>query len=448
LDACKEGSELSGKQLIRAGRIEYICEDSPLKVNPPKMCQIIGGVLLTLGIKRAVPLIHGSQGCANFVKHLMCRHFKEPIEIATTGVNEKFAAMGGERNLVDAVENIRKRINPDIIVVNTTCLIETIGEPLHVVEEMRDVVAARTASYSGSHLDGYDTTLLEVLRKLTRKAREEDRGDEEREFVNIIPGFVNPGDVSELKKLLDFVELNLLTDLEAIDAPLFESYFDRGTKVEDIANASSAVATVHFGEGERSASFLESRGVEEIKMSFPVGIENTDRLVSKVSGLMGIEIPDSVYEMRNYALDGIIDVSHVLRGKRVAIFGDPNKVVSLAEFCFELGMKVTAVMTGVKSRGFAEEMERVAVKNKAKIAVFENSDLHTLHKFVKENPVSVIIGDYRGRYIAKAEKIPLLRVGFPVCDRFGYHRLPMVGYGGALRMAEEMGNLITGGYWG
>ncbi len=453
-----------GVCMIEAGRIDYTCNSSPLKVNPPKMCQIIGGVLLTLGIRRAVPLIHGSQGCANFVKHLMCRHFKEPIEIATTGVNEKFAAMGGERNLIEAVENIRERINPSLIVVNTTCLIETIGEPLHAVEGMGDVVAVRTASYSGSHLDGYDRTLLEVLKKLCSFSPDSanssgsgtgsntDSGTHtpsEEERINLIPGFVNPGDVRELKKLLSFAELNFLTDLEAIDSPLFETYFDRGTDVGDIASAvNSGVATIHFGEGVRSAEFLESRGVESIRMPFPAGIENTDRLVSKVASLAGVEVPDRVVDYRNYAMDGIIDVTPVLRGKRVAIFGDPFKVASLAEFCFELGMKVTAVMTGVKSREFAGEMERVAARNRARIAVFENSDLYTLHRFVKENPVNVILGDFRGKYIAKAEKIPLVRVSFPVCDRFGYHRQPVVGYTGALRVAEEMGNLMAGGCWG
>ncbi len=421
---------------LRAGRIDYHCDNSPLKVNPPKMCQIAGGVLLTLGIKRAVPLIHGSQGCANFVKHLMCRHFKEPIEIATTAVNEKFAAAGGEKNLIEAIENLRERVNPDLIVVNTTCLIETIGEPLHTVEKLRDVVAARTASYSGSHIDGYDVTLLEVLKKLTEAGERDSK-------INLIPGFVNPGDVAELKRLLEFVELRLLSDLEAIDAPLFETYFDRGIEVEEISKAANSALTIHFGEGRRSASFLESMGVKAVEFPFPAGIENTDKLISRVAEIAEAEVPDRILEYRNRALDGVIDAIPALRGKRVAIFGEPCKVASIAEFCFELGMKVTAVMTALKDRTFAGRMEEIALKNKARIAVFENSDLHALHKFLKENPVDLLVGDYRGRYIARAEKIPLLRVNFPVCDRFGYHRLPVAGYGGAIRMAEEMANLLS-----
>ncbi len=97
---------------------------------------------------------------------------------------------------------------------------------------------------------------------------------------------------------------------------------------------------------------------------------------------------------------------------------------------------------------FVEEMKYIAEKNKVKIAVFENSDLYTLHKFLKDNPVDVLIGDYRGRYIAEKEKIPLLRVGFPICDRFGYHRKPMIGYSGVLRMAEEIANLLAGKHFG
>ncbi len=405
------------------------------------MCQLAGAIITTLGVEGAVPLIHGSQGCANFVKHLMTKHFKEPIEVATTALNEKVIASGGERNLVEAIKNLKERIDPDLIVVMTTCLTETIGENVEIAKNFDGVVVVRTPSYSGIHIDGYDKTVEAILSICEREEREE--------RVNVITGFVNPGDVKEIKKICgEMIDYMLVTDLTALDRPVLKKRKSE-TCVEDLKSCANAIATVCFGsEGLSGAKLLEGFGVPTHNIRFPIGIENTDRFVSTLARIAGIEVPDSILDERGYALDGIIDTNHVLRGKRVAIFGDPDKVIALTEFAFEVGMRVVAVLSPIRRMYFAEEVKAIANANRVKIAVFEDSDLYTLHKFLKNNRVDVLIGDYRGRYIAKEEKIPLLRVGFPICDRFGYHRKPMLGYGGALRMAEEIANMLVGGYYG
>jgi nitrogenase molybdenum-iron protein NifN len=41
-----------------------------LSVNPLKASQPIGGSLATLGFNRALPMLHGSQGCTAFAKRL------------------------------------------------------------------------------------------------------------------------------------------------------------------------------------------------------------------------------------------------------------------------------------------------------------------------------------------------------------------------------------------
>ena len=424
--------------------VEVICQDTPLKINPPKMCQLVGAVFATLGVDNAIPLIHGSQGCANFVKHLMTKHFKEPIEVATTALNERFVVSGGERNLIEAIKNLKRRMNPDLIVVMTTCLTETIGENVHIARRFDGVVVVNTPSYSGIHIDGFDRTVKAMISSLICE------NCEEREGVNIITGFVNPGDVTEIKNICRAIgiEYILLTDLTALDQPTLRHRRSE-TTVEDIKNCVNAKATISFGmEGISGARLLENFGVLHYNLRFPIGIENTDRFVSTLAGIAGVEIPDKLLDERGYAIDAIIDANHVLRGKRVAIFGDPDKVIALTEFAFEMGMRVVAVLSPIRTRHFAREIEAIANANDAKIVVFENSDLYQLHKFIKQNPVHLLIGDYRGRYIANAEKIPLLRVGFPICDRFGYHRKPMLGYGGALRIAEEIANLFLSGCYG
>ena len=53
-----------------------------------------------------------------------------------------------------------------------------------------------------------------------------------------------------------------------------------------------------------------------------------------------------------------------------------------------------------------------------------------------------MIGPSTGRQISKEEKIPLLRVGLPNHDRFGAARQMVLGYAGAMRIVDDMANLL------
>lgn len=55
----------------------------------------------------------------------------------------------------------------------------------------------------------------------------------------------------------------------------------------------------------------------------------------------------------------------------------------------------------------------------------------------KNEPVDMIIGNTYGKYIARTENIPLVRVGFPILDRVGHSYFPIVGYKGAMRLIEK-----------
>ncbi|HCJ79048.1 MAG TPA: nitrogenase molybdenum-iron protein subunit beta, partial [Desulfotomaculum sp.] len=69
-------------------------------------------------------------------------------------------------------------------------------------------------------------------------------------------------------------------------------------------------------------------------------------------------------------------------------------------------------------------------------------DLFLLHQKIKNKPVDLLIGNSHGKYIARAEDIPLVRAGFPITDRANLHYFPMVGYAGAARLIEIIGNTL------
>ena len=69
-------------------------------------------------------------------------------------------------------------------------------------------------------------------------------------------------------------------------------------------------------------------------------------------------------------------------------------------------------------------------------------DLFTLHQWIKNEPVDLLIGNTYGKFIAKAEDIPFVRLGFPVLDRSVHSYLPVVGYRGAMRLIEMISGAL------
>ena len=61
-----------------------------------------------------------------------------------------------------------------------------------------------------------------------------------------------------------------------------------------------------------------------------------------------------------------------------------------------------------------------------------------MHQWIKENPVDLIIGNTYGKYIARDENIPFVRMGFPIIDRIGHSYFPTIGYMGGLRIVEKI----------
>ena len=54
----------------------------------------------------------------------------------------------------------------------------------------------------------------------------------------------------------------------------------------------------------------------------------------------------------------------------------------------------------------------------------------------------LLVGHSKGYKLARAASIPLIRVGFPIHDRFGGQRILHVGYEGALSLYDMLVNAV------
>ncbi len=429
-----------------------ITERESLRIIPAKTCQPIGAMYAALGINKCLPHSHGSQGCCSYHRMQLTRHFKDPIMASTSSFTEGASVFGGGANIKTAVKNIFSIYEPEIIAVHTTCLSETIGDDLKTfiaqceIPEGKYVIHANTPSYVGSHITGFSNMVKGAVEYLT-KSTGVDNGK-----VNIIPGFISPGDMKEIKRITSEmgIEYTMLPDTSGVvDSPMtgeFKMYPDGGTKISEIIDAGNSGHTLALGKfaSEDGAVAIQKKGkVPYTVLKTPIGIEATDRFLMTLSKLTEKEIPASLELERGQLVDLMLDVHQYFFGKKVAVAGDPDTVTALVEFLISLGAIPKYVVTGTPGEYFQKEVNAMLEKAGIEGSTVKGfGDLFDLHQWIKNEKVDLLIGNTHCKFIALAEDVPFVRFGFPILDRYAHHYMPTTGYKGAIRLIEMMSNAI------
>ncbi|OPF91375.1 V-containing nitrogenase subunit beta [Rhodopseudomonas palustris] len=442
---------------------EVISKERVGVINPMYDCQPAGAQYAGIGVKDCIPLVHGGQGCTMFVRLLFAQHFKENFDIASTSLHEDSAVFGGHQRIIDGVLTLARRY-PElrVIPVITTCSTEIIGDDIEgnigkanaaLKKEFPGrkihVVPVHTPSFKASQVGGYAECMQAIIKTIC------DHKVAPTGKLNVFPGWVNPGDVVLLKHYFNEmgVDATIFMDTEDFDSPMLpdKSIHTHGrTTVEDIKHASGAIASLALAkyEGGSTADYLKTEfEVPSHLVSTPYGIANTDAMLKRISEITGKPIPDSLVKERGIALDALQDLAHMFfADKKVALFGHPDLVIGLAEFCLEVEMKPVLMLLGDDNSRYKKDPRILALKNKCNwdMEVVCNADLWELEKRAldKDYGIDLIMGHSKGRYVAIDANIPMVRVGFPTFDRAGLYRHPTMGYRGAMLLGETIANTL------
>lgn len=431
-----------------------ITERKALMINPAKTCQPIGAMYAALGIKGCLPHSHGSQGCCSYHRSTLTRHYKEPISAATSSFTEGASVFGGQANLMQAINNIFTVYDPEVIAVHTTCLSETIGDDLNQifdkairekkVPEGKTLVGAPTPSYVGSHVTGF-SNMVKAMANLAEKTGVKNGK------VNIIPGWVEPCDMEEIKRMASSIGINITMYPDTsgvVNGPLTGKYSmfpDAGTPMADIKASGDAIGTLALGEwcSADAARLLDTKcKVPCSILDMPFGLKATDRFVDALRTVAGTTVSDEISKERGQLVDMISDMHQYLYGKRVAIFGDPDQLIAMTEFLVSIDMVPAYVITGTPGKKFEKRIREITADMPCEVKVKAHGDMFMLHQWIKNEGVDLLIGNTYGKYIARDEDIPFLRWGFPILDRQGHQYFPTVGYKGGLRLLESMLGLL------
>lgn len=423
--------------------------------NPCNMCMPMGAILPFKGVEQSMVILHGSQGCATYMRRHMAEHFNEPIDVASSSLNEKGTIYGGEKNLMQGLDNVIRAYNPAIIGVLTTCLAETIGEDIdRIAQEYLSVkrlngfpiVTVGSPGYGGTHTEGYWLAARRIIAQMAQKTVPHSK-------INIIIPNISPADIRELKRILDLMQVDytLFPDFsDTLDQPYRRPYKkipDGGTKLADITAMPGAKATIQMGlTVENSMSpgkYLETEfGVPLHNLPIPMGVQSTDLFVNLLSVITGNPIPKCLEQERGRLLDCMIDShKHNSQGRSI-IFGEAENVYAVAKTCMENGVYPVAVATGSKSPQLVKLLQSLAQETPAKFEILDEADFISIRKHAREFQANIAIGHSDGRYLTEREGIPLVRMGFPIHDRTGGQRLLSVGYLGTTMFLDRVTNTL------
>ncbi|MBU0484265.1 MAG: nitrogenase [Proteobacteria bacterium] len=425
--------------------------------NACKLCKPLGACLAFRGIEGTVPYLHGSQGCATYMRRYIISHFNEPIDIASSSLGEKNAIYGGGANLKQGLKNVSDKYHPQLVGIATTCLTETIGDDLKMIifeykkevptdQPLPTLITVSTPSYAGTHMEGFHAAILSVLSSLCEKTPAHDR-------INILPGFLSPADLRLLKEIMTAFALpaTILPDIsDTLDGPALDEYQmipAGGTPLAEIRKMGGARATIEFGstlDQKSGGKYLEQTfEVANHRLTMPIGIKATDRFFELLENLSGENTPARYLGARGRLIDGLVDGHKYVFGKRAVLYGEEDLVVALAGFLAEIGVQPVLCASGGKSGKFQATVAAVT-DGLCEDApeTYEDCDFHEIAERAEALAPDLIIGHSKGYQLARKLAIPLIRVGFPIHDRIGGQRILHIGYEGAQQLFDQIANAM------
>lgn len=357
---------------------------------------------------------------------------------------------GGQANMIQAIDNIFAVYNPEVIAIHTTCLSETIGDDLKQIRKKADVegripkgkeiISAATPSYVGSHVTGFASMVTSMAKMAEPTGKKNGK-------LNVIPGWVEPADMEEIKRLMNMIGVKfiLFPDTSGVlNGPLsgeYKMFPEGGVTVKELKSTGDSIGTLAMGEwcSAEAARWLDSQHkVPCSVLDMPFGLQATDRFIDALRTVAGVSIPEEISLERGQLVDMISDMHQYLYHKKVALVGDPDQLIAMTEFLVSLDMWPMHIVTGTPGKKFEERIREITKDLPYEVNVRAKGDMFLLHQWIKNEPVDLLLGNTYCKYIARDEDLPLVRWGFPILDRQGHQYFPTVGYKGALRILEKI----------
>ncbi len=406
-----------------------------VSIDPLKHSPALGAAMALQGIDKALPILHGAQGCNFLGKVLLTKHFREPIALVSSKLFVENVVMGGREVLKQVLDEAIEKQAPELIALLTTGLSEVKGDHLlPLVREARtektEVIHISTPDYEGGLEEGYAKALCRLSELAVPQSRVPGQ-------VNVLTGsHLTPADIMLLKVWFTSFGLTarVLPDLSALDGSKnkFQAMAVGGTPMEAVRSMGASERTVAIGlSAAPAAKVLKNLcGIPWTTFESLSGQKSVDRFFSFLEEFSGHPIPDGIGRERRILVDGKRDAQFAFGGKKIAVAQEADHALQTVEWLNEMGVEEIFVVVPTAGPS-AERIQADQVVVGDYGAVPCGYDL--------------LISNSHGEEVARRLGMKHYPMGFPIVERLGANAAITVGYGGTLNLLNNAGNRLIGG---
>lgn len=414
----------------------------PLQINPIKLSQPMGALLCFLGIKNCMPLMHGAQGCASFAKVFFTRHFNDPIAVQTTAVNDITAVIdGGDYSIGEAIKNITKKVQPDLVGLFTTGLTETKGDDIkgvaHLLKDVQKMVYVHTPDFEGGLESGFTKSIEAIIKQLV-----EPKSNIDNQKALLIPNVnLTPIETEEIKEQIALFGFDTyaLPDLsESLDGHLGVkqgALSSGGITIEEIKELADAALVITVGNSvEHCGEIMREKNgfITHVHFDTISGLVKSDAFYRALMEFKHLSKPHpSIVRWRKRLQDALLDTHFALGGLKVVIATEPDQALSLATTITEAGALLKALISPTKSKSLVSlPCENIII-----------GDFEDVENELED--ADLLISNFHGERLVNKYHKALVPRGFPNYEIVGNQLVNDTLYEGSTRMLFEIANIAN-----
>lgn len=412
-------------------------------IDPLKHSPSMGAAIALQGIDRALPIIHGAQGCTFLGKVLLTKHFREPVSLVTSKLFVEDVVMGSEDKLAQTIGGFIEKNSPALIGVLTTGLSEVKGDDVSsVVKQLgarnpkQHIIHIPTPDYDG----GLETGFAKAVEAIIRSAEFEriHAAEKDAKKVNILAGsHLTPGDVAELREITESLGIRpiILPDLSALDGSRqgFSPLAAGGTTLEEIRSMGQSDFTIVLGMSmEPAARLLQQRcGTGYKSFAGISGLAGSDELMETLVQISDRPLPAKYARQRKILVDGMRDAHFYFGGKKICTALEPDLSVQMSKCFHEMGASVELAVIPTLS----DAADHICARD------VQINGLHSI-----KGAFDLLVSNSHAEATAKKLGSSFYPMGFPVYKTLGNTSKVTIGYRGTLNLIHEVGNLLMKGH--
>ena len=436
---------------------EIINRKKALSVSPLKASQTMGAALAFLGFARSMPLMHGSQGCTAFAKVFFVRHYREPIPLQTTAMDQISSVMGADDNVIESLRVISEKNSPALIGLVTTGLAETQGCDVNgAVSQFRqnhsqfcdtEVVTVNSPDFSGCFESGFALAVKQIISALvpdTKAAEDKERKAGLRaNQVNVLcHANLTPGDLEFVVESIESFGLRplLIPDLSSsldghLAAEIFNPLTNGGLPIDELKTAGQSAATLVIGESLADAAdcLHERTGVPQYRFAHLMTMEAVDNWLLRLAEISQQPVKERWQKRRQQLQDAMLDTHFMIGATRCSFAGDADLLSGFYALLSSMGSELVAAVVPARTK----TLESLPIES------VQVGDLEDLESASAQQRSQLLIGNSHTVESAKRLGIPVLRAGFPQFDYLGGFQRCWSGYRGIQQTLFDLANIFA-----